>query len=298
MQRALEPTADFDLAPRGARLRHRLRESDIESRFAIGMVSRAGRTSGQPRPYVGVLDAHIQLVFLAAHLRRWSVRHPQHRAARARFGAGGGLAAGPRSLERSASLQLRAGHMLSHCRIFSDMRRGVLDRRLASAGSPRHCRPGAHAPPRLTGRACYRGYSSSSLRSRRGEWRSTPEAEFDEAGVGLEVVRLEQDLGVWRTEQSGRASAMASAAALQPRWQRPGTERTPVHSSGRGVGHLSPARLCPSSGSLRQFAVQDWHEDPGAAAREMLGRARRLGWRSRTCCPRSDLGGVAGTAAT
>ena len=41
------------------------------------------------------------------------------------------------------------------------------------------------------------------------------EAEFDEAGFGLEVVRLGQNLGVWRTEQSGKGLVMANAAALQ-----------------------------------------------------------------------------------
>ena len=37
----------------------------------------------------------------------------------------------------------------------------------------------------------------------------TVDARFDEAGAGLDPVLLEQDLAVWRTEQSGKTLAMA-----------------------------------------------------------------------------------------
>jgi trehalose/maltose hydrolase-like predicted phosphorylase len=41
------------------------------------------------------------------------------------------------------------------------------------------------------------------------------QARFDQAGSGLDAVRLEDDLGVWRTEQSGKSLAIACRASLQ-----------------------------------------------------------------------------------
>ena len=36
------------------------------------------------------------------------------------------------------------------------------------------------------------------------------DTRFDQVGAGLDPVRLEQDLGVWRTEQSGKLQLLAS----------------------------------------------------------------------------------------
>ena len=41
------------------------------------------------------------------------------------------------------------------------------------------------------------------------------EASFAMAGLGMEPMRLEQDLGAWRTEGAGKGVAMTGAATLR-----------------------------------------------------------------------------------
>jgi trehalose/maltose hydrolase-like predicted phosphorylase len=107
----------------------------------------------------------------------------------------------------------------------------------------------------------------------------TLEAECDTAGVGLEAVRLEQDLGVWRSEQSGVDLAMASAASLQlDGTELLPSERTPLKSTWHWTaipGHIaSLARLMTVARGAGPMA------QPDAAGREELARVQRVGWRS------------------
>jgi trehalose/maltose hydrolase-like predicted phosphorylase len=105
------------------------------------------------------------------------------------------------------------------------------------------------------------------------------EASFAMAGLGMEPVRLEQDLGAWRTEGTRKSVAMAGAATLR-----------------LGDNVLAPARPFPLrsvwrwrsvAGQAAEFdrliavARGDMPEDdPAPPASAALARTRALGWRA------------------
>jgi trehalose/maltose hydrolase-like predicted phosphorylase len=110
-----------------------------------------------------------------------------------------------------------------------------------------------------------------------GDTEVAVDARFDEVGAGLDPVRLEQDLGVWRTEQSGKNLAIACTAALQ----LDGTELTP-HTPTPFRWSWNWASAPGQSASFhRMIAVvrNESGEDPGRSARDALDRAKRIGWR-------------------
>ncbi|MEA1834898.1 glycosyl hydrolase family 65 protein [Methylobacterium durans] len=105
------------------------------------------------------------------------------------------------------------------------------------------------------------------------------EASFGLAGLGMEPVRLESDLGAWRTEGTGKVVAMAGAAAL----------------------HLNDVSLRPerpfplrwiwrwrsSAGEVAEFArlvavawAERSAEDPAPLASAALERSTSVGWRA------------------
>ncbi len=105
----------------------------------------------------------------------------------------------------------------------------------------------------------------------------TVDARFDESGSGLDPLRVDQDFGVWRTEQSAKTLAMACAASLQLN----GAELLP-HA-------LSPFRWSWSwtseAGQVASFqrlvAVargDSLADDPGKSARDALDRTKPIGW--------------------
>jgi trehalose/maltose hydrolase-like predicted phosphorylase len=104
------------------------------------------------------------------------------------------------------------------------------------------------------------------------------EALFEGAGLGMEAVRLEQDLGVWRTEQSGKGLAMTGAPALQL-----GSNEIPP----RALDHFKwswnwtsvPGQVASFQRLVAVVRSDDVREDPGPAARDALGKARQVGWR-------------------
>ena len=105
------------------------------------------------------------------------------------------------------------------------------------------------------------------------------EASFALAGLGMEPIRLEQDLGAWRMEGTGKAVAMTGTATL--RW---------------GNGPLVPERPFPLrwvwrwrsvAGQLAEFdrliAVargDKAEDDPAQDAIAILGRSRTISWRA------------------
>ena len=105
----------------------------------------------------------------------------------------------------------------------------------------------------------------------------TVDARFDESGSGLDPEHIEQDFGVWRTEQSGKSLAMACAASLQLN----DTELSPQALSpfrwswSWTSAPVRPHRSAPGRrGTQRQSC-----RDPGKQARDALDRAKRIGWR-------------------
>jgi len=106
----------------------------------------------------------------------------------------------------------------------------------------------------------------------------TFEASFEGTDLGLVVDRIEQDLGVWRTQHSDKSLAIAAASSLQIDGQDclP-TERGDLSSSwhwtarpGQFVCFERTVAIVRSDGS----AI-----DAGAKAREKLDLARQIGWR-------------------
>lgn len=105
------------------------------------------------------------------------------------------------------------------------------------------------------------------------------EASFAMAGLGMEPVRLEQDLGSWRMEGSGKGVAMAGAAALR----LDGDPLTPDRPfSLRWVWRWrSIADQEAEFDRLVAVARADIPEDdPGPRAEAALARNRKLGWRA------------------
>ena len=105
------------------------------------------------------------------------------------------------------------------------------------------------------------------------------EATFAMAGLGMEPIRLEHDLGAWRTEGTGKAVAMAGSAAL---WLD-------------GV-LLEPNRTFPlrwvwrwrsKAGQVVEFErivavarADSPEDDPAERASAALERSRAVGWRA------------------
>ena len=79
--------------------------------------------------------------------------------------------------------------------------------------------PGSPSPDgelRLLSRAdCAAGLQLMQFSLDRDGVEVTLEASFAMAGLGMEPTRLEQDLGAWRTEGTGKGVAMAGAATLR-----------------------------------------------------------------------------------
>ncbi|HET7879895.1 MAG TPA: HAD-IA family hydrolase [Acetobacteraceae bacterium] len=106
----------------------------------------------------------------------------------------------------------------------------------------------------------------------------TIDARFDELSGALDQVRCDDDLAVWRTEESGKGLAMASSVALQV----DETQLTP-----RDLGLFRSIwswRAMPGQSARFHRLVSvsrgdDADADPGPAAAAALARAKRIGWR-------------------
>lgn len=105
------------------------------------------------------------------------------------------------------------------------------------------------------------------------------EASFALAGLGMEPIRLEQDLGSWRTEGTGKGVAMAGAATLRLDGHpiaatRPFPLRWAWHWRSLAGQVAEFDRLVAVA---RSDTPQDDPEKPASAA---LARNRSLGWRA------------------
>ena len=105
------------------------------------------------------------------------------------------------------------------------------------------------------------------------------EANFALAGLGMEPIRLEQDLGAWRTEGTEKGVAMTGAATLRLGGDLLAPDRPfPL----RWVWHWrSVAGQATEFDRLVAVARADTpQEDPAPAAYVALTRNRALGWRA------------------
>jgi trehalose/maltose hydrolase-like predicted phosphorylase len=173
-------------------------------------------------------------------------------------------------------LVLRSGNMLAHWRTL-DMRRGVLlmDWRQRN-------RAGVIARVRslrlvsLADRAL--GLQLVQIEVERDGVEVTLGASFEGVGLGLDPVLLEDDLGIWHTEESRKGLAVACAAELRV----DGRVLAP-----NSVGHLKWVWSWRAvSGEAASFArliavarAEGSRDDHGRIARDGLARACRLGWR-------------------
>lgn len=172
-------------------------------------------------------------------------------------------------------LLLRSGQVLAHCRSL-DMRRGtlIIDWRQRTLGGVvvrvRTLRLISQKDRSL-------GLQLLLLDIEQDGIEVTFEAAFGEAGFGLQVERLEHELGVWRTEQSRRELAMATSVGLQV--------------AGHEIPATTPERLnwrwrwTSAAGQSATFqrlvAVRRGDGTPadaGAGARRTLDRALQAGW--------------------
>ena len=276
MQRALEPTSSptWLLEENGY---DPLREIDVESRFAVGNgflgvrgareVSRGPmwvswvhtfNLASWPRTYVaGLFDTPnieppVPALVPAADWLRVHIRL------------------------NGESLLLRSGHLLSHRRTL-DMRRGVLLidwHQRDPAGvvfRVRTLRLVSQAERAIGLQLLQLGVEQSGVEV-------TLQAEFEETGFGLEAQQLEQDLGVWRTEQSGKGLTMATAATLQ----LAGCELVPTAPEPLNWS-WSWTSVAGQLATFQRFVAVVRHDDRDAdgraEARAILGRTLRAGWR-------------------
>jgi trehalose/maltose hydrolase-like predicted phosphorylase len=111
-----------------------------------------------------------------------------------------------------------------------------------------------------------------------GEVEITLEASFEGLDLGLVSERLEQDLGVWRTQHSGKRLAMATASSL----------RVDGHElPGTAIDHLKwswswksrPGQIVCLERTVAAVRSDTRGLEPGTEARDKLDVARHLGWR-------------------
>ncbi|MGD0104466.1 MAG: glycosyl hydrolase family 65 protein [Rhodopila sp.] len=107
----------------------------------------------------------------------------------------------------------------------------------------------------------------------------TFEASFEAVDLGLTIERLDQDLGLWRTEHSGKRLAIATASSLQI----DGQDRPPA-----ALGKLKQSWSWKSrpgqTVTFQRFVAivrSDRPDlDPSTQARNKLDHARHIGWRA------------------
>ena len=111
-----------------------------------------------------------------------------------------------------------------------------------------------------------------------GEVEVTLEASFAGVELGLVPERIDQHLGVWRTQNSGRGLAMATASSLQiDGHDLPPTARGSLQQSWSWTSRPGQVVCFERSVAVVRSDTRDM--DPGSEAHDKLGVARQLGWR-------------------
>ena len=160
------------------------------------------------------------------------------------------------------TLDMRRGALLTECRLSKAPDVGIRLRTLRLVS--------------LSERAV--GLQLIQLEIEDGEVEVTLEASFEGVDLGLVPERLDQDLGVWRTQHSGKGLAMATASSLQI----DGHDLPPT-----ALGQLKwswswksrPGQVVCFERSVAVVRSDTRGLDPGSGARDKLDVARQLGWR-------------------
>jgi len=176
----------------------------------------------------------------------------------------------------SGALMHNPGDGSSHRRIL-DMRRGVLltECRLSHASGVA-VRLRSLRLASLSDRAV--GQQLILLEIEDGEVEITLESSFEGLTLGLISERLDQDLGVWRSVQSGKGLAMSAASSLRiDGHDLPPTALGPFKWSWSWKSRPGQVACFERSVAVTRSDTQDL--DPGNSARDRLDAARRLGWR-------------------
>jgi trehalose/maltose hydrolase-like predicted phosphorylase len=245
-----------------------LREGSIESRFAIS------------NGFLGIRGARA-----ITRGERWVI--PPHTYVAGLFDTPGTEAAIPELVPAADWLKVRIslpdgplvhhpGDASSH-HMTLDLRRGSL---LAESGLLNG--PGVGVRLRtlrlvsMSERAI--GLQLIQLEIEDGELEVTLEASFEGLNLGLVPERLCQDLGVWRTQRSGKSLAMATASSLQiDGHDLPATAIDQLKWSWSWKSRPGQIVCFERTVAVVRSDMDDL--DTGVAARAKLDVARHLGWR-------------------
>jgi trehalose/maltose hydrolase-like predicted phosphorylase len=105
------------------------------------------------------------------------------------------------------------------------------------------------------------------------------EASFAMAGLGMEPMRLEQDLGAWRLEGTGKGVAMAGTATLRLGGDPLAADRPfPLRWTWRW--RSVAAQVAEFDRLVAVVRGDTQEDDPAPPASEALARSRAVGWRA------------------
>jgi trehalose/maltose hydrolase-like predicted phosphorylase len=122
------------------------------------------------------------------------------------------------------------------------------------------------------------GLQLIQLEVEEGEIEITLEASFEGIDLGLVSERLDQDLGVWRTQRSGKTVAMAAASSLQvDGHDLPATAVDQLKWTWSWKSRAGQIACFERIVAVTRSDTQNL--DPGGKARDKLDVARHLGWR-------------------
>ena len=267
MDDALKPTANAAWIL-GAAGYDPLREGSLESRFAIS------------NGFLGIRGTRA-----VTRGARWVV--PPHTYVAGLFDTLGTKSAIPELVPAADWLKIRislSGRPLVHhpCdasshRMTLDLRRGAL---LAESGLLKTSGVGIRIRTlrlvSLSERAV--GLQLINLEVEDGEAEVTLEASFEGVGLGLLPEQIDRDLGVWRTQHSGKSVAMATASSLQVEGDDfPATTVDRLTWTWTWKARAGQIVCFERTVTVARNEAQDL--DPGKGARQKLNAARHLGWR-------------------
>jgi trehalose/maltose hydrolase-like predicted phosphorylase len=268
MESFLEPTPDLSwvLAAEGF---DATREPIYESRFAIsnGLLGlRAGRAVSRGERWVVPHRGYVAGLF--------DVPDPEHPIPELIPAPGW---QGFRIMLPDGPLVHHPAEAISH-RTTLDMRRGALLTRCRLIDHAAGIAVGVRTLDLLSLSERAIGIQVVELRIEGGEIELAVEASFEGLGLGLKSERIERDLAVWRTKNSGKRLSIAAALSLQV----DGSEVAPIMPgpfmwSWHWTTHPGQIVRVSRLIALARGDAQD--VDVGRVARQKLGAARQFGWR-------------------